>query len=107
MALVKRSVRLAGHATSVSLEPAFWEALAAIATQRGLRLEALIEEIDRDRVSTSDSLASTLRVHVLKVALAGYSPGTSSAPLPGGSGGSAEPSGAAAGGSGGSSAGGA
>ena len=101
---MKRSVRLAGHATSVSLEPAFWEALAAIAARRGLRLEALIEEIDRGRVSTTDSLASTLRVHVLNTVLAGYSAGTSSAPLPGGSGGSTESPGSTAGGAGGSSA---
>ena len=97
-------MRLAGHATSVSLEPAFWDALAAIAARRGLRLEALIEEVDRGRISTTDSLASTLRVHVLEAAVAGYSAGTSSAPLPGGSGGSTESSGSAAGGAGGSSA---
>jgi predicted DNA-binding ribbon-helix-helix protein len=45
-AIRKRSVMIAGHATSVSLEPEFWDELRALATVRGLSLNALIAEID-------------------------------------------------------------
>ncbi len=39
---VKRSVMIAGHATSISLEPIFWEALAAAAAADGIPLNALV-----------------------------------------------------------------
>jgi predicted DNA-binding ribbon-helix-helix protein len=58
----KRSVVIAGHPTSVSLEPAFWDALKELADDRGLSTAALIAEIDRDR---SGNLSSAIRVHVL------------------------------------------
>lgn len=60
---VKRSVRIAGHSTSVSLEPEFWEALKAIAAARGVSLNAVVAEVDGQR---STNLSSALRVHVLK-----------------------------------------
>ena len=60
--IAKRSVVVAGHPTSVSLEPAFWDALKELATARGLSMAALIAEIDRDR---SGNLSSAIRVHVL------------------------------------------
>ena len=60
--LVKRSVRIAGHATSVSLEPAFWDALCRIAQSRRLSVNALIAAIDAER---SGNLSSALRVFVL------------------------------------------
>lgn len=60
----KRSVLIAGHATSVSLENEFWEALRAIATRRGLSLNALISEIDQAR--SGRNLSSALRVFVLR-----------------------------------------
>jgi predicted DNA-binding ribbon-helix-helix protein len=59
----KRSVLVAGHRTSVSLEDPFWEELTTIADQRGLSLNALIAEIDRDR---DGNLSSALRLHVLE-----------------------------------------
>lgn len=58
----KRSVRIAGHATSVSLEEEFWLALKEIAKSRGQSLNALITEVDESR---SGNLSSTLRVYVL------------------------------------------
>ncbi len=61
---VKRSLTLAGHRTSVSLEAAFWEAFKEIAADRGLSVNALATEIDRDRTPPA-SLASAIRVHVL------------------------------------------
>jgi predicted DNA-binding ribbon-helix-helix protein len=58
----KRSVRLAGHRTSVSVEEPFWTELAAIARARGLSLDRLIAEIDRDR---RGNLSSAIRLFVL------------------------------------------
>ncbi|MCA3725853.1 MAG: ribbon-helix-helix domain-containing protein, partial [Phenylobacterium sp.] len=49
MTLRKRSLNLAGHATSLALEPEFWTALEALAAARGLRLAALVAEIDAGR----------------------------------------------------------
>lgn len=60
--LVKHSVRIAGHATSISLEPEFWEALAQIAAQRGLALTALLAAIDAER---RGNLSSAIRLFVL------------------------------------------
>lgn len=58
----KRSVRIAGHATSVSLEEEFWSALKEIAKSKGQSLNALITELDDSR---SGNLSSSLRVYVL------------------------------------------
>ena len=63
--LVKRSFSLAGHRTSVALEPAFWTALEAIAADRGLSLAALVAERDAARAEDGAPLASTLRVFAL------------------------------------------
>ena len=60
--IVKRSVRIAGHATSVSLEPAFWQALSEIADRRRLSLNALLSQIDSER---SGNLSSAIRLFVL------------------------------------------
>jgi predicted DNA-binding ribbon-helix-helix protein len=59
----KRSVRVAGHLTSVSVEGPFWEALAAIAARRGQPLNALIAAIDHDRTG---NLSSAIRLFVLE-----------------------------------------
>jgi len=61
--LRKRSVSLAGHATSLALEPEFWEALKALAATRGLSLAGLIGAIDADRGDRP--LASACRVAAL------------------------------------------
>ena len=61
--LNKRSVVIAGHRTSVSLEAEFWVALRDIAAQRALPLSALIREIDSDRAGRN--LSSAIRVFVL------------------------------------------
>lgn len=60
---VKRSVTIAGHATSISLEPLFWQALDAAAAERALPLNALIAQIDALRIVAEDppNLASALR----------------------------------------------
>ncbi|OYU77046.1 MAG: aryl-sulfate sulfotransferase [Alphaproteobacteria bacterium PA3] len=63
MSLIKRSVSLEGHATSVALEAEFWAALEAIARRRRLSLAGLIGEIDSQRGDSP--LASALRVWAL------------------------------------------
>ena len=60
--LKKRSVTLAGHATSLTLEEPFWRALRALATQRGVSLNALIGSVD---VARHGNLSSALRLLVL------------------------------------------
>ena len=61
--LRKRSVMIAGHRTSVSLEAAFWEALREVAAARGQSMPALIGAIDADR--GGQNLSSAIRVFVL------------------------------------------
>ena len=63
MTIEKRSVLVAGHRTSVSLEPEFWEALKSIATERGASLNQLIAGIDAER---NGNLSSAIRIFVLK-----------------------------------------
>ncbi len=60
----KRSLTIAGHRTSIALEPEFWAGLEALATRRALRLTALIEELDRSR--ETPNLSSALRLAVLR-----------------------------------------
>ena len=59
----KRSVVVAGHKTSVSLEDAFWRGLSEIAAGRGTTVARLVDEIDRRR---QGNLSSAIRVFVLK-----------------------------------------
>ena len=61
--VVKRSIVLAGHKTSVSLEDAFWRGLKDIATTRRMTLSDLIGKIDVDR--EQGNLSSALRLFVL------------------------------------------
>jgi predicted DNA-binding ribbon-helix-helix protein len=70
---VKRSVTIAGHQTSISLEPLFWQALEAAAETRALPLNALIAEIDAIRILAADppNLASALRSWLLADAVIG------------------------------------
>lgn len=58
----KRSVMIAGHSTSISLEAEFWDALRDIAQARGLSLNQIVTEIDGSR---SGNLSSAIRVYVL------------------------------------------
>jgi predicted DNA-binding ribbon-helix-helix protein len=63
--LQKRSFTLAGHRTSVALEPAFWSVLEALARSRGMTLSALVQQVDAGRDEPDLPLASALRVHAL------------------------------------------
>ena len=61
--VVKRSIVIAGHKTSVSLEDAFWKALKEIAGGRKLTLSDLVASIDTDR--RQGNLSSAIRLFVL------------------------------------------
>ncbi len=62
--VIKRSLTIAGHRTSVSLEEAFWVALKTLAGQRGRTVAALAAEVDTLRGNAN--LSSALRVMVLE-----------------------------------------
>ncbi|MBK3406207.1 ribbon-helix-helix domain-containing protein [Methylorubrum populi] len=68
----KRSVMIAGHRTSVSLEAEFWSALQDIALGRGQSVQALIGAIDSERGERN--LSSAIRVFVLRVFRDGSAP---------------------------------
>ncbi len=61
--IVKRSISIAGHRTSISLEEPFWEELRAIAAGRGVSVQALVGRIDAGR--GDQNLSSAIRVFVL------------------------------------------
>ncbi len=65
----KRSVTIAGHRTSLSLEPEFWDALNRLATARDMPLAGLVTSIDEARGRTN--LSSALRVEVLRATRTG------------------------------------
>ncbi|MHA6719675.1 ribbon-helix-helix domain-containing protein [Sphingomonas sp. RS6] len=64
---MKRSITIAGHATSISLEPVFWQALEAAAESAGVPLSSLVAAIDRARISADEppNLASALRTWLM------------------------------------------
>lgn len=64
--VVKRSLSIAGHRTSVSLEEIFWDELRAIAQARGQSTASLVAEVDSARGEAN--LSSALRVFVLQQA---------------------------------------
>lgn len=67
MRIVKHSLSIAGHRTSVSLEEAFWRQLKLIAARRDIGIAALVAEIDAGRQDAN--LSSAIRVYVLNDAL--------------------------------------
>jgi predicted DNA-binding ribbon-helix-helix protein len=62
--VVKRSVAVNGHKTSVSLEEGFWIGMKEIAAGQNLTLSELVAEIDKDR--QQGNLSSALRLYVLE-----------------------------------------
>lgn len=60
---IKRSFTIAGHATSISLEAAFWDALKGAAASRNIAVARLVAEIDSKRGDTN--LSSAVRVWIL------------------------------------------
>jgi predicted DNA-binding ribbon-helix-helix protein len=64
-AISKRSIVIAGHRTSVSLEDAFWNSLKEIAAERGMTLTELVAAIDAGR--EHGNLSSAIRLFVLGI----------------------------------------
>ncbi len=65
--LIKRSISIAGHRTSLALEPEFWAVLDVVAADRDMPFAALIREIDaaRAQADPDQSLSSACRVFAL------------------------------------------
>ncbi len=61
---VKRSVEIAGHKTSISLEPLFWDALRAAAEVEGVPVNAIVARVDAERIAAEDppGLATAVRL---------------------------------------------
>ena len=68
---VKRSVEIAGHKTSISLEPVFWDMLKDAAQEQALSVNALVARIDAERIGsdTPPGLASAIRVWLVAARL--------------------------------------
>ena len=62
--VIKRSILINGHKTSVSLENVFWQGLHEIADHNHAKVALLVEQIDRDRITCN--LSSAIRVFVFK-----------------------------------------
>ena len=62
--IIKRSINLAGHDTSVTLEGEFWNALQDIARSKRVSIPVLIDQIDKDR--SGSNLSSSVRLFVLE-----------------------------------------
>jgi predicted DNA-binding ribbon-helix-helix protein len=69
---IKRSMMIAGHATSISLEPVFWDALREAAEAEDVPLNALVARIDAERIEADvpSNLASAIRVWLFERARA-------------------------------------
>ncbi len=65
---VKRSVEIAGHKTSISLEPLFWELLKAAAAAECVPINALVARIDAERIAAEvpPGLASAIRLWLVQ-----------------------------------------
>ena len=61
---VKRSIEIAGHKTSISLEPLFWDLLLEAAGRGGLPINALVARIDAERIEAEHApgLATAVRL---------------------------------------------
>ena len=81
---VKRSMMIAGHATSISLEPIFWDALRAAAAEEAVPLNALVARIDAERIQhpRPPNLGSAIRVWLFERASGAWSGGADCASRP-------------------------
>ena len=78
----KYSVRIDGHRTSISLEPVFWEKLCSAAATRGQSINALVAQIDAERIrsETPPGLAGAIRIWLVTHEKSGWI--TPAAPCP-------------------------
>ncbi|QJB70426.1 ribbon-helix-helix domain-containing protein [Parasphingorhabdus halotolerans] len=74
---VKRSITIAGHQTSITLEPLFWDLLKAASEQRDLPLNALVAQIDVLRLEADEppGLATAIRLWLVQDLMAGEGAG--------------------------------
>lgn len=65
---VKRSVEIAGHKTSISLEPIFWDMLRQAAEAKNIPINALVAQIDEERIAspTPPGLAGAIRIWLVR-----------------------------------------
>ena len=66
---IKRSLTIAGHKTSISLEPLFWEALKDVAAVEGMTVTGLVAKLDAERAAEdgdTSGLSSRVRIHILR-----------------------------------------
>lgn len=65
---VKRSITIAGHQTSISLEPLFWDMLIEAAAEQGMPVSILVGEIDNQRLAsqTPSGLAGAIRIWLVE-----------------------------------------
>ena len=64
--IIKRSITIKGHSTSISLEATFWDALNEIAKNRDVSIASLVADIDTNRSSEiKTGLSSAIRIFVL------------------------------------------
>lgn len=68
---VKQSLKLAGHQTSISLEPVFWEMLRKAAAENGVAVASLVQTIDAERIKADPApgLAGAVRIWLVTKAL--------------------------------------
>ncbi len=66
--VIKRSVMIAGHASSVTIEEPFWDAFKELAKTQGKSINVLVTELDdtRPQDGSSANLSSAIRLYVLK-----------------------------------------
>ena len=65
--IIKRSITIRGHSTSISLESPFWDTLHIIAAERKISVASLVSEIDTNRSTPPKfGLSSTIRVFILE-----------------------------------------
>lgn len=65
MAIIKRSVNIQGHATSITLEEEFWHVLKTISKKTKRPIRQIVAELD-EKKAPEDNLSSAIRVFVLK-----------------------------------------
>lgn len=82
---VKRSVEIAGHKTSISLEPLFWDMLCEAAAGEGLSVNALVARIDAERIAcdTPPGLAGAVRIWLVARMRSGLNHGAAGLTLAG------------------------
>ena len=66
MSLIKKSLTIGNHRTSISLEPEFWDALEVKAKEEDVSLSKLVLKIDNEKPKDYINLASYVRIWVLK-----------------------------------------